>query len=232
MTKNNKAVLVLVLVAVLFSAVIFIIPFEKGVCFWISYVAELVAIALQIPMFKVSFYNNLQARSKILGFPVFRVGYLYLAIQTIVSLALFCVGSFAKDFPSWIALVICIIILGLAVICSLTNEITKESIVEIETNTVQNTEFIKKMRASAAQLVNKANDPGTRKKLEALAENFQYSDPVSSERINNEETALASAFAQLEAAVAANSSDIDDLCIKVQSALDDRNTACKMNKKE
>ena len=93
MSKRRKTLLlVLLVIAVIFSGVAFIISFPKGGVFWIAYIAELIAVGLQIPVFKIAFDEQETMRSKVLGFPVFRVGYLYLGVQTALSLALFALG--------------------------------------------------------------------------------------------------------------------------------------------
>ena len=86
--RQKQLAAILAIVAVVFTVAVFLIPFPKDGVFWIAYAAEIIALALQILFFKAAFDNDEELKSKVLGFPVIRVGYLYLGIQTVVSLAL------------------------------------------------------------------------------------------------------------------------------------------------
>ena len=78
LNKRQKYLLViLIITAVAFSIVVFLIPFPKKAVFWIAWLFEMTAFALQIPIFRLAFDNAEELKSKVLGFPVFRAGYLY-----------------------------------------------------------------------------------------------------------------------------------------------------------
>lgn len=98
--------------------------------FWIAYIAELLAFALQVPIFKLAYDNADDLRSKVLGFPIFRAGYLYLGIQTAVSMIVFILGAF---IPAWITAVLCMTILAEAIICSISADMARNEVVGIET---------------------------------------------------------------------------------------------------
>ena len=229
MSKSNKAVVVLVVIAVMISVVAFAVPFPKNASFWLAYVAELIAIALQVPIFKVAFGGADDLKSKFLGFPTARVGYTYLIIQTILSVMFFSMGWI--PVPAWITAVVCVLVLGIMLVCSITADIARQTVQKIEQTTKADTNLMVSLRTRSSQLVNRANDPALKKELERLAENIRYSDPVSSSAITGEEQRLVSALTQLESAVASGDSQAIELCRTVQAALDDRNSACKMNKR-
>ena len=229
MSKSNKSVIVLVVIAVMFSVVVFAVPFPKNASFWIAYVAEIIAIALQVPIFKVAFGGADDLKSKFLGFPIARVGYTYLIIQTILSVMFFSMGWI--PVPAWITAVVCVLVLGIMLVCSITADIARQTVQKIEQTTKADTSLMMSLRTRISQLVNRTNDPAMKKELERLAENIRYSDPVSSAAIAVEEQRLASALTQLESAVANSDSRAIEMCKNVQIALDDRNAACKMNKR-
>lgn len=229
MSKSNKAVVVLVVIAVMLSVVAFAVPFPKNASFWIAYVAELIAIALQVPIFKVAFGGADDLKSKFLGFPIARVGYTYLIIQTILSVMFFSMGWI--PVPAWITAVVCVLVLGIMLVCSITADIARQTVQKIEQTTKADTSLMMSLRTRSSQLVNRTNDPALKKELERLAENIQFSDPVSSAAIAVEEQRLVSALTQLESAVASGDSRAFEMCGTVQAALDDRNAACKMNKR-
>ncbi len=226
---RKKAIAVLAIVFVVFSAYAFIIPFPKGASFWIAYAAEVIAIALQFPIFKVAFDGKNDLKSKVLGFPIMRVGYMYLGIQTTISLALIPLGY--VPIPAWLSLVLCIIVLGAALACSVSAAAAREEVEKIEAAVKPDTSLMMDLRSRSEKLTNKTGDASLKKQLEALAENIRFSDPVSSPAIAAEEQKLGSVLAELEKAVLSGSEDISQLIIQTQSALDDRNTACRGSKR-
>ncbi len=228
--RQKQLLLILIILAVIFSAVVFLIPFPKGGTFFIAYFSELIALAAQIPIFKLAFDNAEELRSKVLGFPVFRVGYLYLGVQTIATLLLFVLGCL-PGFPVWLSAVICLLILGASGICSITADISRTEVESIEVAAKRDTSFMLSLRTRSENLIHRTEDADLKKKLEKLAEKFRYSDPVSSPEISETEDLLSKAFSRLEAAVNGNDTTLaESLCREVSIALDDRNTACKNNK--
>ena len=231
LTKRQKQLIViLALGAVMFSVIAFLIPFPKNGGFFIAYLAELAAFALQIPIFKAASDNADDLKSKVLNFPIIRVGYIYLGIQTALSLVLFILG-FIPHFPVWISALLCILVLCGAIICSTTVEIAAEEVRKIEFAQKADTRFMSELKARSAALVSKVSDTALKKALEKLAENIRYSDPVTNAMSVNSENALDVVFTDLETAIdEGNIKKASDLCGKVQSALDSRNLICKSGK--
>lgn len=232
MTKRSKqAIIIMGIILVIFSVAVFVIPFRKGGTFWVAYTSELLAIALQIPVFKLAYDNAKDLNSKILGFPVFRVGYIYLAVQTIASIILFALGGIFEGFPIWVSLIICMIILAAAIICSIAADIAREEVEKIEEAQKIDTEFIKLMRVKSQNLVNENSNDKIAKLLEDVAEKFKYSDPVSNKSTAASETKIDIMFSELEAAVNSNETDkAEIICGKLITLIDSRNNICKLNK--
>ena len=89
MNKIRPQVYAIILViAAVFSAVAFLVPIEREEVFWIGYVSGIIAILLQIPVFGFAYPSQTQLKSKVLGYPVFRIGIIYLAVQMILSFVL------------------------------------------------------------------------------------------------------------------------------------------------
>ena len=229
MQKRQKQLLaILAIVAMVFTVAVFLIPFPKGGIFWIAYAAEIIALGLQIPFFKAAFDNAEELKSKVLGFPVFRVGYLYLGIQTAVSLALFALG-FVPGFPVWLAALACLLVLAGGLICGISADIAHEEIAKAETVQKPDTALMQSLRTRSAVLVNRTEDAQLRKALESLAENFRFSDPVSSPMIAAQEAALEEAFDSLEKCIS-DPEAAKKQCNIVAQRLAERNTACSQNK--
>lgn len=232
MTKRAKqAIIIIGIILVVFSVAVFVIPFRKGGTFWVAYTSELLVIALQIPVFKLAYDNAKDLNIKILGFPIFRVGYIYLAVQTMASIILFVLGGIFERFPIWVSLTICMIILAAAVICSIAADIAREEIEKIEEVQKIDTEFIKLMRVKSQNLMNENSNKKIAKLLGDLAEKFKYSDPVSSKNTASSETKIDIMFSELEAAVNSNEADkAEIICGKLITLIDNRNNICKLKK--
>lgn len=229
--KQIQAYALLGIVAVVLSVILFIIPFEKGGVFWIAYIAELLALALQIPIFKLAYDGSETLKSRVLGFPIFRVGYMYLGVQSAVSLILIVLGAVIEDFPIWLALLFCIIVLAGALIGSIATDMARDEVVRIEEENAIDTHVIGGLKSKSAALCGRTDDPELKKELEKLAEAVKYSDPVSSPKIAAEELKLTECFAELENALSSgDTAGAKELCKKAALALSERNIACKNNK--
>ena len=67
--------------------------------------------------------------------------------------------------------------------------------------------------------------------MQELADEFKYSDPVSSEALKEVEENLKRSVGQLQGAVLNSAvNEIADLCRKVSIELSERNRLCKLNK--
>ena len=229
-TKRTKQIYaILATFLIVFTVIVFVIPFHKGATFWVAYLAEVIAIAAQIPIFKLAYDNAKDLKSKVLGFPIFRVGYLYLGIQTVASVVLFVLSGILTKFPVWIAVIVCLVILAFAFVGSIATDIAREEVERIETTTAVDTTWMKQMRVRSAQLVTKAKDDTQRKMLEQLAEDFRYSDPVSHTDLKAIEGDIEVAFQSLEQ-ILTSGGDFAGAVEQTQQLLAQRNAASKLTK--
>lgn len=249
MNKNKiRTWIVLGIIAAVFSLIVFIIPFDhSGALFWLSYCSAILAIALQVPLFHVSFYSaadnkfrsghaegvsqTVLLRSKVYGFPIFRVGYIYFGVQLAMSVIFMMISAFTDEFPIWIAIILMVLVLGAALIGTITADSARDTIESIEQQTRNDTDFMKTLRLDAENLVRKTDDPELSKALGALAEGIRFADPVSNEQMSSYNVQLRKAFDALAEAVSAgDSAAASDLVKKAKDALDDRNAAVKVYK--
>lgn len=228
--RQKHMIMILVVVFVAFSIAVFMIPFKKGITFWISYIFETIALALQIPIFKLAFDNADELKSRVLGFPVFRVGYIYLGIQTIVSIILFSLGTIFTSLPVWISVVVCVLILATSLICSNVANIAREEVQRVEQVQKKDTSVMMKLRSTTATLAVTIEDSSLRNPMQSLAEEFRFSDPVSSEMTADIETELSSMVEQIQQKIQNNSITADDINV-LRTKLSQRNAICKASKK-
>ena len=221
MSKNKvRFYVVLLIVLALFSVVAFAAPFQRGTGFWLSYVCGIVAIALQAYSWTKAF-DGPEAKSKFYGFPVARVTTIYMIIQLIVSLVCMALG---EKIPVAAAVIADAVLLGVALIGMIAAETARDEVVRQEVVKAASIGTMKALQAKAAAIAGACADPELKKALGSLAEDFHYSDPVSSEATQKLEMKLEVLLDEL----GENASQ--ELISRTKAVLAERNQLCRMNK--
>ena len=111
--KEKKGLVVLALLFVVYTLIVLAGPFAKGGMFWLTYLFTAAAFGVQVYVFKLSFEKEAGAKSKFYGFPIARVGVLYLAVQLVLGLVFMALDAVA---PVWLALVLYLALLVAAAV--------------------------------------------------------------------------------------------------------------------
>ena len=221
--KKNKglAYAVLTIAFVLFNVIAFAVPTAKTATFWVAYVFAAVAFASQIAIWKFAFKGADTLKSKYLGIPLISVGITYLIIQ-IIAFAIFMAFPIA---PTWIAIVVCALILGISAVCLIGTETGREEINRVEEKVEKKVFYIKSLQVDIEMLVNAETDADTKAALTKLAEKIRFSDPMSNEVLADLETEITAKVKELK--TAENKEEI----IKVlDSLITERNKKAKLLK--
>ena len=113
MNKNKvRGCITLAVIAIVLSVIAFVVPFSRNATFWIAYLFSVIAIAFQVYIFKISFTEIEDVKSKFYGFPIAQIGVIYLVAQLIISIVEMILAIL---IPSWVAVVINIIVTAAAV---------------------------------------------------------------------------------------------------------------------
>ncbi len=166
-------------------------------------------------------------RSKFYGFPILRICAVYLAAQLVLSLLFM---ALAKWVPVWVPTVLYLVLLCAALIGFVGADSVRD---EVERQDERTKQQVSVMRAFQSQVANISIncDESCKAELDKLADEFRYSDPVSSDAITDAEDELRCCIDELQRAVAENQSeDISRLCRKTSLVLAERNRLCKLNK--
>lgn len=206
---------------VIFNVIVFAIPTAKTVTFWVAYIFTLIAFAMQPLIWKFAFKDTDTLKSKFLGIPLISVGIIYLLVQ-IVAVAVFIALSFV---PSWIAIVVCILILGISAICLIGTETGREEINRIEHKVSKKVFYIKSLQIDIEMLAKAEADADTKTALTNLAEKIRFSDPMSDELLAELETKISNKFEELISAEQ-KSTIINELTLLIE----ERNKKCKLLK--
>ena len=222
MSKNKgMAYAVLGIFFVIFNVIAFAIHTAKTATFWVAYIFTLIAFVMQPFIWKFAFKDTDTLKSKFLGIPLISVGVIYLLVQ-IVAVAVFMALSFV---PSWIAIVVCILILGLSAVCLIGTETGREEINRIEHKVSKKVFYIKSLQIDVEMLAKAEVDADTKIALTNLAEKIRFSDPMSDELLAELEAKIRNKFEELKLAEQ-KATIINELTLLIE----ERNKKCKLLK--
>lgn len=228
--KEKKGLLVLALLFVVYTLIVLAVPFAKGGMFWLTYLFTAVAFGVQAYVFKLSFEKEAGAKSKFYGFPIARVGVLYLAVQIVLGLVFM---ALAAVVPVWVGLVLYLALLVVVAVGVIATDSIHDEVERQDTQLKKDVATMRALQSKATALPARCEDAAAKAALEKLAEEFRYSDPVSAPALVEIESNLTAALDELETAVVdADNAVILDLCKKILAALGERNRLCKLNKKD
>ena len=222
MSKNKgMAYAVLGIIFVIFNVIAFAIPTAKTATFWVAYIFTVIAFALQLIIWIFAFKGADTLKSKFLGIPLISVGVIYLLVQ-IVAVAVFMALSFV---PSWIAIVVCILILGVSAVCLIGAETGREEVNHIEHKVSKKVFYIKSLQIDVEMLAKAEADADTKIALTNLAEKIRFSDPMSDELLAELEAKIRNKFEELKLAEQ-KATIINELTLLIE----ERNKKCKLLK--
>lgn len=221
--KKNKgmAYTVLAIAFVLFNVIAFAVPTSKTSTFWITYVFTAIAFALQIVIWKFAFKGADTLKSKFLGIPLISVGITYLIIQ-LIAFAIFMAFPIA---PTWIAIVVCALILGISAICLIGTETGREEINRVEEKVQRKVFYIKALQTDIEILAEQEKDGDIKIALAKLVDTIRFSDPMSNEMLTDIETQISEKVAEFKIA-----EDKSAIITELNSLLTERNRKVKLLK--
>ena len=221
--KKNKgmAYAALGIAFALFNVIAFVIPSAKTATFWVAYVFTFVAFALQVVIWKQAFKRTSTLKSKFLGIPLISVGLMYWAVQ-IIAFAVFMALPLT---PSWIAIIVCTVILAFSSICLIGTEFAKGVISNVEEKVEKKVFYIKSLQVDVEMLANAETDADTKIALTKLAENIRFSDPMSNDALADVESEITNKVKELK--VAKNKLEIINT---IESLVIERNKKAKLLK--
>lgn len=151
-------------------ALALLIPFVHTSVYWLGLGCIGVMFALCAFTFARAFRKDKTLESKLLGWPIFKVGYTATIVQIAVGFILMALAGLC---PLWIALLIEIILFAAVCFCLTVKDAAREAIVQFEANIPDKTDAWKALRARANALAAESSNPEMRK----LADEIRFADP-------------------------------------------------------
>ena len=232
MSKNRiRIYITLAIVFAAFTVIAFAVPFKRESVFWLSYVFAVIAIAVQFYSYpKALDPDGHDVLSKFYGFPIARLTTLYLVVQIILSLLFMLLAKYV-EVKAWIPVVLYAVVLAVAAIGFIAADSMREEVERQDIVHKANVTLMRSLQSKSAFIAGQCEDSETKKALDALAESFRFSDPVSSDALTDIEENLTGLVEELGNAVMDKDySAVRSLCAKASTLLADRNRMCKLNK--
>ena len=227
-----RGLIILAIAAVVYTVAVFVIPFPKtGAVFWLSYPFTLAACGAQIYVIRTAFFKGQGAKSKFYGFPIVRIGVIYLLAQFVLGLIFMALAVFLS-VPVWLPVVLYIVLLGIVAMGFIAADEMRDEVERQDAVLNKNVACMRALQSKTASLVQLAQGAQIHKALEKFSENVQFSDPVSSESLADIETDLMTCVDELHQAV--TDGDYENTLALVQKAetiLVERNRLCKLDKR-
>ena len=229
MKKNStRGMSLIVLVLVVFSVMAFVIPFVHTATFWVGYGFGVLAILYQLYIFKLSFSAGSDAKSRFYGFPIARIGVYYLAVQLIASVIEM---ALAKMLPVWVPVVVNLLLLAVALIGCITVDTMRDEIIRQDEALKKDVSNMREMQSLSASLVTQCSETGLKRTLEKNADEFRFSDPVSSESTLELEEDMRSQLGNIQQAIVdGDFNGARKLCRELSGSLAERNRICSISK--
>ncbi|MCD8125490.1 MAG: hypothetical protein LUE23_10790 [Lachnospiraceae bacterium] len=214
--KSGHAVLLVLFIVI--TVIAFVVPTTKTTTFWIAYIFTAIALIVQARTWGSSFEKNKSMKSKFMGLPVVYVSVMYLLAQIIA----FAVFMAFPMLPSWSAIVVCVIIVGVFAINTITADVAIEEIERVEVKTQNKVSYLRNFQTNIELLAEEESDTEVQRALNQLAEKIRYSDPMSSNELEEIEESISAKVTDLQ-----SSTDKMSLIKEVNALLNERNKKCK-----
>lgn len=229
MTKNGlRGYIALAIVFIVFSVIAFTAPFSITAPFWIAYIFGVIAIAYQIYVFKMSFAKGEGVKSKFYGFPIAKIGVVYLATQLVLSFVEMCLATFV---PGWIVIIVNVISVAVAAIGCIAADAMRDEIVRQDVQLKKDVSNMRALQSLSSTLVGMCSDESLKSELQKLADEFKFSDPVLSEATKEIENDLDVQMKELQKAlIDGDFESAKTFCSKLLDGLSERNRVCALNK--
>ena len=219
-----RGIVVLAVLLILYVLIAFTIPFAHTATFWVSIMFTLTAFGVVAASIYIAFVKKPDAKSRFYGFPIARIGVLYGGTQLIASLIIM---ALAQWTPWWIPVLVYSIGMGAAVIGLVAADAVVEEIQTQDVKLKKDVSLMRSLQSKISQLASQTDDAA----IKALAEEFRYSDPVSSEAMADAEADLVAAVNELQSAFVDGDQEVTaQLCRKISALLAEHNRLCKLNK--
>ena len=228
----NKYLIITIIITVFYNLLVFLIPTTPmdKVNFWLTYSFGLLCIISQ-PVIAYYGFKNEGLKSKLYGWPILKIGYLYFVVQLAITLIAFIVGLFVV-IPNWVLIILNGFVIGFVLIGLLILDAYRETIESIEEKTSANTTFINNLHINISILSSDIKDENLIKEIKILSDEIRFSDPVSNESVYELENEIDTLYITLKEYLELDNVEQAILMTKkIVKLVKERNLRIKLNKR-
>ena len=183
--------------------------------FWFSYGFLTLSFLLQVvAMFTGRFEQGVEAI--FFGLPLFKIALLYFVITAILSTVFMILVCLGVAVPFALMLVLECILLGIFAIAFIISLMHKNIVQEIDQKIKRNVFAIRSLVTDVETMAESVENREVKAKLDRLAEDIRYSDPMTSEVVAELDLQIKDIIAELEVYVANN--ELDGIEGKIRQA--------------
>ena len=171
MKLTTHAWIIFALSLIVFLVLSIVIPFAHTIAYWVGLVGALVGFAVVAGSFARAFHKDTTLESKLLGWPIFKVGVVSMVVLVVAGIAIMGCAAFC---PVWVAVVAEIVLIAACAGCLVVKDAAREFVTAAEAKVTDNTVAWKAIRARANAIAAETGHPDIKK----LAEEIRYADPT------------------------------------------------------
>lgn len=229
MRKSNlKFGIVIGVLFIIYNLLMFVLPFEKNGMFWLSYGFTLDAFVIAVVACIIAFRSGTDIMSKFYGFPIAKVGVMYLCIQIMIC---FMFVIFSRKIQIWLGVLVYAVALGIAIVGLVVTDSVRDNIQCEDIKLAKEISVIRAAQSKVNQMAVQCNDSGAALAVKQFSDELRFSDPVSGSALVEIEADLTAVIDEIQQAVVDENVDsIMKLCKKATEILNERNRLCKLNK--
>ena len=229
--KRASSIIVFAIIIFVYVLAVLLIPFNKGLNAWIGFGFSVFALGASFGLLFTGLLTGGSLKNKVYSLPLLKNVRIYLILQMIVTVALYITDAFDVEIPLWAVIIVNVILTAYAAITFITVLNVREHIIDTDKAGEVSTKAMKRFTVNLTGLSSSVADAGLKKKLEKLAEDFRYSDPVSSDATEEAERIISYEVEVLRTAVyGGDFGVISRQADRVSTLLADRNRICKASK--
>jgi hypothetical protein len=226
--KTNRIIVIcgFVLVFVVYSVCLLMLADLTKISLWIGYAFTLVAFLLGGAMLWFDKADPLDAKSYIYQVPLSRLCVTYDLITMVLGIILAVLPGKQIKIPFIVELIILAIFVILEVSCILEEKKVTGRMQKTDEKVVD----LRLMESRLKTIANNCADAALEEKINLLAEDFHFSDPMSNEEVSGMDRALYGQISELQELI--KNGDTMSALVHVQAlenSLKERNRLCKIS---
>lgn len=226
--SRNTFIAIWAICFALFNVIVFVVPNENREAdnFWIGYALITAALVGNLVCSVIAL--NSKNNAKVL----YNIPFVTASIVEIVIAAVAgAIFMAVTGIETWVAVIVAFIIVAVSAIVSLIAKSAADTVGDIDDKIKKQTSFIRSITLDAEMLMTSAATPEIKAEIKKVYEAFRFSDPMSSEALNDVEDRIQNQFNLLqEVVIAENTERVFTVANDLLSLIDYRNKKCKISK--